>query len=86
MKRTTVRLDDGLLEDAKREAHRRGVTLTTLVESGLRRELASAKNGKRSGILLPVGHLGPLAPGLDLNSNASIQQFLDAGLPVEKLR
>ena len=86
MKRTTVRLEDGLIEDAKREAHRRGVTLTALIESGLRRELANGKDGKRLRVNLPVGHLGPVAPGLNLSSNVSIQEFLDEGVPLDKLR
>ena len=86
IKRTTVRLDEGLLENAQREARRRGVTLTALIESGLRRELAHGKNGTRPRIKLPVGHGGQVAPGLDLNSNASILEFLDEGLPLEKLR
>jgi hypothetical protein len=86
MKRTTVRLEEGLLEDAKREAHRRGVTLTALIEAGLRREMANGKNGKRPLVKLPVGHLGQPAPRLDLHSNASIEEFLDEDLPLHKLR
>jgi predicted DNA-binding ribbon-helix-helix protein len=39
--RTTVRLDDRLLERARREADRRGETLTALIERGLRLVLAS---------------------------------------------
>jgi hypothetical protein len=87
VKRTTVRLDEHLLDQAKREAHRRGETLTSLIEKGIRRELANAQNGKRPWVKLPVGHAsGPLPPGLDLNSNASIQEFLDEGVPFHKLR
>jgi hypothetical protein len=86
MKRTTVRLDEHLLDQAKREAQRRGTTLTALIDGGLRRELANGKNSKRPSIKLPVGHGGQVAPGLDLNSNASIQAFLDEGVPLDKLR
>jgi hypothetical protein len=87
MKRTTVRLDEHLLEQAKREAQRRGETLTSLIEEGLRHELANGKSGKRPWVKLPVGrHTGGFAPGLDINSNASIQAFLDEGVPLNKLR
>jgi hypothetical protein len=86
MRRTTIRLDDGLLEQAKREAQRRGETLTSLIEKGLRRELANRNGAPRRHVELPVGHCGPVAPGLDLNSNASIQAFLDEAVPLEKLR
>jgi hypothetical protein len=85
MKRTTVRLEEHLLEQAKREAHRRGETLTAMIEKGLRRELAGGKTPPPR-INLPIGHGGEVAPGLDLNSNASIQSFLDEGVPLHKLR
>jgi hypothetical protein len=87
VKRTTVRLDEHLLDQAKREAHRRGETLTSLIEKGIRRELANGQNGKRPWVKLPVGRrTGPFAPGLDINSNAAIQAFLDEGVPLNKLR
>ncbi len=84
--RTTVRLPDGLLEEAKREARLRGTTLTDLIESGLRRELANGRQpGPRPRVMLPkFGRTGPPAPGLDLNSNASIEAFLDEELGLEK--
>jgi len=40
MLRTTVRLPDALLDDAKRHARRTGRTLTQLIEDGVRSELA----------------------------------------------
>ncbi len=42
MQRTTVRLPDALLEDAKRQARRSGRTLTQLIEDGVRSELSRA--------------------------------------------
>jgi Ribbon-helix-helix protein, copG family len=87
MKRTTVRLNDKLLEDAKQEARRRGKTLTALIEEGLRNELANSdRKGRQARIRLPAGRCGPAAPGLDLSSNASVQEFLDEGVPRKKLR
>lgn len=34
--RTTVRLEESLMSQARREAARRGITLTALIEQGLR--------------------------------------------------
>ena len=42
MTRTTVRLPDALLEDAKTHARRSGRTLTQLIEDGVRAELTRA--------------------------------------------
>ena len=80
-----MRLDENLLELAKREAQRRGETLTSLIEKGLRSELAR-QNGVRGRVKLPVGHPSRVAPGLDLTNNAEVLAFLEEGLPLEKLR
>ena len=86
--RTTIRLEDGLLEQAKQEARRRGETLTALIEQGLRHELAKAKGVKpRRRIELPVSKCtGGVMPGVDLNNNASLLAIMEEGLPLEKLR
>ena len=81
-----MRLDEGLLELAKREAQRRGETLTSLIEKGLRSELARP-NGARPRVKLPVSPMsGGVAPGLDLTNNAAVLAFMEEGLPLEKRR
>ena len=84
--RTTVSIADELLDSAKARAKERGVTLGTLVEDALRREL-SLNAGPRKRVPVPVfdGKTGPW-PGVNLNSNRELQEFLDEGLPFEKLR
>lgn len=85
--RTTVRLDDGLLEQARAEARRRGETLTSLIEKGLRHELASRKpSGIRPRVELPIFDTSGLMPGVDLSNNASILEIMEEGLPLHKLR
>lgn len=78
MQRTTVRLEDGLLEQAKREAARRGQTLTKLIEEGLRLALSRPKHPQRRKVKLTVSTSGGgLRPGVDLNNSAQLWDILD---------
>jgi hypothetical protein len=72
--RTTVRLDDAILEQAKREAARRGVTLTEMIEKGLRLVLARrAKTPERRLVRLPVCRAGGgVLPGVDIADSAGL--------------
>ena len=77
--RTTVRLDDALLERAKREAARRNRTLTSMIDEGLRLVLAQPKSPRRRRVVLPVGKTGGLVlPGVDLNKTSALLDMLDA--------
>lgn len=77
--RTTVRLDEALLERARQEAARRGITLTALIEQGLR--LALRRPMKRSEsppASLPVCHAGGgVLPGVDLDDGAALLDRLE---------
>jgi len=77
--RTTVRLDDALLDQARREAQRRGETLTALIEKGLRLELARAKpDRRRPKVAIPVFRGGKgLLPGVDLNNSADLLDLME---------
>jgi hypothetical protein len=72
--RTTVRLDDALLERAKREAARRRITLTALIEQGLRLAMsrpATLRDARR--VSLPVCRRGGgTLPGVDLDDSAAV--------------
>lgn len=77
--RTTVRLDDALLERARKEAERRGVTLTALIEQGL--ELVLRKPLRREGrelVRLPVSRAaGGTRAGVDLDNSAAVLDAMD---------
>jgi hypothetical protein len=77
--RTTIRLSESLMRDAKAEAARGGETVTALIERGLRLVLASAgKPAKRSKIVLPVSKaMGGVRPGVDLDNSAALLDILD---------
>ena len=84
--RTTVRIDDHLLESAKRRARTSGLSLGELFELALRREL-SREDGAEEPPPIPVfrGGNGP-RPGIDLNSNRALIEYLDEDGELEHLR
>jgi hypothetical protein len=77
--RTTVRLDEGLLEQAKAEAARRNKTLTALIEESLRLAVMGSGGPKRrSKITLPVSRqTGGTMPGVDINNSADLLDLLE---------
>jgi hypothetical protein len=77
--RTTVRLDDALLERARREAARRGVTLTSLIEQGLKLVLRKPlRRDERSRVTLPECRAGGgVLPGVDLDDSAALLDRLE---------
>jgi len=72
--RTTVRLNEALLERAKREAARRKTTLTALIEQGLRLAIARpAARPRGERVSLPVCRRGGgTLPGVDLDDSAAV--------------
>ena len=74
-----MRLGDALLERAKREAARRGTTLTALIEHGLQLVLARpVKSARRPRAELPVCHAGGgTLPGVDLDDSAALLDRMD---------
>ena len=77
--RTTVRLDDALLDQAKREAARRGETLTSLMEKGLRLVLAQRRAApRRPPVVPPVCRAGGgVLPGVNLNDSAALEDLME---------
>jgi len=77
--RTTVRLDDALLQRAKREAARRRMTLTALIEQGLQLAIARPATSRRTErITLPVCRRGGgVLPMVDLDDSAALLDRLE---------
>ncbi len=85
--RTTLTIDGDVLAEFKRVAADSHRTLSAVIDEALRAELARRRLASGSGATdLPVVRGGRLLPGVDLSSNAALQQVLDSGLPLEKLR
>ena len=77
--RTTVRLGEELLTKAKQEARKRGETLTSLMERGLRLAISgSHRHARSSRVRLPVSKAtGGVRPGIDLDDTSAILDRLD---------
>jgi hypothetical protein len=78
--RTTVRLDENLLLQVKREAAKRGETLTSMIEQGLRLMLASSRSRlRRTRVKLPVSRAaGGTLPGVDLNDSSALLDKMES--------
>ena len=76
--RTTVRLNDRLLSEAKKYADETGRTLTALLEDALRETLARRdKPGPRRWIKLKTVGGGGVQPGVDLDDSAALLDLMD---------
>ena len=81
--RTTIRLPDHLLAEAKKRAAERGTTLTRLFEDALRAALAPEREAPGPGTrvrLVTVGGRGP-QPGVDLDDSAALLDLMESGGP-----
>lgn len=76
--RTTIRLDDALLGDAKRVAAENGMTLTAIIEESLRERLARNRAAPSGGpVRLATTGRGGVLPGIDLDDSASLADAMD---------
>jgi len=76
--RTTIRIDDHLLAEAKKRAADRGTTLAALIEDSLRESFARGKSGRprKPFRIKTFGH-GGLQPGVDLDDSAALLDRMD---------
>ena len=77
--RTTIRIKDDLLKQAKKQAADEGRTLTSLVEDGLALILSKPKNSRQKRVDLPVSKAtGGILPGIDLNRSSDLEEVMSA--------
>jgi len=76
--RTTIRIDDELLKEAKSIAAASGTTLAEVVEGALRESLSRRRELKaRKRITLLSYGGGVLMPGVDLNDSAGLLDIME---------
>lgn len=78
MMRTTVRLNDDVLIQAKKLAAETGSTLTAIIEDALRRTLAARREKARTKApkFTTFGGRG-LRPGVDLDDSAALLDLME---------
>jgi hypothetical protein len=77
--RTTVRLDEHLLSEAKQHAAESGKTLTAVLEDALREWLARRRAQAQSKPLrLKTVKGGGVQPGVDLDDSASLLEVMES--------
>lgn len=75
--RTTIRIDDDLLAEAKKVAAASRRTLTQVIEDALRESLARRPSGESQHMrLTTVGGRGPRA-GVDLDDSAALLEVME---------
>ena len=74
--RTTIKIDDALLVEAKTRAARSGRTLNEVVESALREAFARRDRPDRR-VEIPVFRGGRVMPGVDLDDSAALLDLMD---------
>jgi hypothetical protein len=79
--RTTVRLDEELLKEAKRQAAESGMTLQAIIEESLRERLARGRGSRsqRRRVQLKATGAGGVLPGIDLDDSSSLLDAMDEG-------
>ena len=76
--RTTVKLSDDLLKEAKQVALASGKTLTQVIEDSLRETFARrTRAANQPKVDLPVFRGSKLLPGIDLDNSAALLEILD---------
>ena len=77
--RTTVRLDEHLLAEARQYAAKSGRTLTAVLEDALRETLARRRApGKRKSVHLRTMKGSGVRPGVDLDDTASLLELMES--------
>ena len=78
MMRTTVRLDEQLLAEAKKAAVDSGRTLTAVLEDALREALARRQDpARRKPVKLKTFRGDGLQPGVDLDDSAGLLDVME---------
>ncbi|MCH7742445.1 MAG: type II toxin-antitoxin system VapB family antitoxin [Proteobacteria bacterium] len=77
--RTTIRIDDELLKEAKHQATKTGTTLTAIIEESLREKFLRSKQSrqKRKKVKLMTSGDGGLQPGVNIDDSSALLDLIE---------
>ena len=75
--RTTLNIDDALLDEAKSVAARTGRSLTAVVGDALRESLHRRHHTARQAVELPTFGAGGVQPGVNLYDSAALLDLME---------
>lgn len=75
--RTTIRLDDELLAEAKAVAARTHRNLNEVIADAVRESLARGRQRRASPVSLTTFRGSGLQPGVDLDDSSALQDLMD---------
>jgi hypothetical protein len=82
--RTTIRLNDDLVKQAKMRAAEQGITLTQLIDESLRERLATRpRRMSVEPFRMPTYGKGGTRPGVNLNDNRALRDLMDEEKPLD---
>ena len=77
--RTTIRIDEDLLKEAKRLAVQQHKSLTAVLEDALRESLSRKRSAaQREPVRLPTFNGKGLLPGVDLDDSAALVDLMES--------
>lgn len=82
--RTTIRLNDDLVKEAKVRAAEQGITLTQLIDESLRERLAAQpRRMSVEPFRLPTYGEGGTRSGVNLDDNRAVRDLMDEEKPLD---
>lgn len=76
--RTTITIDDHLLDQVRRRAAERRQTVSQVIEESVRESLLRQQAQDRTPFRVSAFSAGGYQPGVDLDDNASLLDLMDA--------
>lgn len=75
--RTTITIDDDLLDEVRRQAAERRQTVSEVIQESVRESFLRRREASRESFQLRTFNGGGYQPGVDLDDNAALLDLMD---------